>query len=97
MAAITHIGEGLTREESLATLRKFFEALEPGLIVAEQCVLMGAIDAMQTVQRHAGPIPAAEQMIADCLTTLDLLAEVATAKGVRLLEMNLPSRRETQH
>lgn len=97
MAAITHIGEGLTRKEALAAARKFFEELEPALLIGEQCVLMGAIDALNTLQRHAGRLPAAESMIADCLATLDLLAEVATAKGVRLLELVLPSQRETKH
>lgn len=97
MAAITHIGEGLTRREALAAARKFFEGLEPGLLIGEQCVLMGAIDALATLQTHAGTIPEAQQMIDDCLATLELVGEVATARGVRLLEMNLPSQRETKH
>lgn len=97
MAGIVHIGEGLTREETIATTRRFFERLPPALILAEQCVLVGALDALHTLQKHTGPQPAARQLMADCFLTLDLLTEVAAARKVHLIEMSLPPREETKH
>lgn len=87
MAQIEHL-TGTDREAVIEEALKRFRAMEPGVLMAQDILLRGAIDVLQALIARGCSLEDGKAMLNDCLLTLGMVHGTALKRGVKLAQIN---------
>lgn len=90
MATIEYIPGTLDREEMAKRILARYRTMKPAVLLAQQCLLHGAIDVLFQLQKVGGPNALAERMLADVMFQLGVLTGYAKDQNVTLIDIALP-------